>query len=100
MGTLTHETAVSRAREIADRVLAPAAAQNDKTGRFSAAAVDALGREDLLGLMVPTQAGGSGLGPPTFAAAVPTLSEADASAALAYLMHLLLPATLPPPPPP
>jgi hypothetical protein len=30
MGTLTHETAVSRAREIADRVLAPAAAQNDK----------------------------------------------------------------------
>ncbi len=44
MGTLTHETAVSRARDIADSVLAPLAAQNDKTGRFSTEAVDALGR--------------------------------------------------------
>ena len=30
MGTPTHETAVSRARGIADRVLAPLAEQNDK----------------------------------------------------------------------
>jgi len=50
MGTLTHETAVSRTREIADRVLAPLAAQNDKAGRFSTEAVDALDREELLGL--------------------------------------------------
>src|SRR5260370_19738115 len=94
MGTLTHETAVSRAREIADRVIAPGAAQNDKTGRFSTEAVDALGREDLLGLMVPTEAGGSGLGPRTFAAVVATLAEADASVAMVYLMHVLGAATI------
>lgn len=29
-GNLTHETAVSRTAELADRLLAPAAAQNDK----------------------------------------------------------------------
>jgi alkylation response protein AidB-like acyl-CoA dehydrogenase len=89
MGTLTHETAVSRAREIADRVLAPLAAQNDKAGRFSTEAVDALGREDLLGLMVPTEVGGSALKPRTFAAVIATLAEADASVAMVYLMHVL-----------
>jgi len=94
MGTLTHETAVSRAREIADRVLAPLAAQNDKSGRFSTEAVDALSREDLLGLMVPTEAGGSGLGPRTFAVVVATLAEADASVAMVYLMHVLGAATI------
>ena len=62
MGTLTYDTAVSRAREIADRVLAPVAAQNDESGRFSTEAVVALGREDLLGLMVPVEAGGSAWG--------------------------------------
>jgi len=81
MGTLTHETAVSRARDIADRVLALLAAQNDKAGRLSTEAVDALGRQDLLGLMVPTEAGGPGLGPRTFAAVTATLAEADATVA-------------------
>ncbi len=41
---MTHETALSRTKEIADRVLAPAAAQNDKAARFATEAVDALGR--------------------------------------------------------
>lgn len=94
MGTLTHETAVSRARGIADRVLAPLAAQNDKAGRFSTEAVDALGREDLLGLMLPTVAGGSCLGPRTFTAVIATLAEADASVAMVYLMHVLGAATI------
>jgi alkylation response protein AidB-like acyl-CoA dehydrogenase len=89
MSTLTHEIAISRARGIVDRVLAPLAAQNDKSGRFSTEAVDALGREELLGLMVPTEAGGSGLGARTFAALIATLAEADASVAMVYLMHVL-----------
>ena len=42
--TLTLETAVSRAKDIADRVLAPASPGNDKAGRFSEDAVEALGR--------------------------------------------------------
>ena len=57
---MNHETAVSQASEIADSVLAPAARQNDKEGRFSTEAVDALGRAGLLGLMLPAELGGVG----------------------------------------
>jgi alkylation response protein AidB-like acyl-CoA dehydrogenase len=88
-GSMTHETAVSRAKDIAERVLAPAAAQNDKTGQFSTEAVDSLGQTGLLGLMLPAEAGGAGLGPGTFAAVIATLAEADASVAMVYLMHVL-----------
>jgi alkylation response protein AidB-like acyl-CoA dehydrogenase len=85
---MNHETALSQAREIADRVLAPAAAQNDKEGRFSTEAVDILGRVGFLGLTLPTEVGGAGLGPRTFAAVIATLAEADASVAMVYLMHI------------
>jgi alkylation response protein AidB-like acyl-CoA dehydrogenase len=91
---MNHETAVSKAREIADRVLAPAARQNDKEGRFSTEAVDALGRAGLLGLALPTEFGGTGLGPRTFAAVTATLAEADASVAMVYLMHFCATATI------
>jgi hypothetical protein len=40
---MNHETAISNAKDIADRVLAPAARENDKAGRFSSDAVKALG---------------------------------------------------------
>src|SRR5215469_1839980 len=85
---MNHETALSKAREIADRVLAPAASQNDKEGRFSTEAVAALGRAGFLGLMLPTGFGGTGLGPRTFAAVTATLAEVDASVAMVYLMHI------------
>jgi alkylation response protein AidB-like acyl-CoA dehydrogenase len=87
-GIMQHETAISRTREIADRVLAPAARQNDKEGRFSSEAIDALGRGELLGLMLPAEIGGSGLGPRTLAAVTAILAEADASVAMVYLMHI------------
>ena len=44
--------------------------------------------------MVPTEAGGAGLGPRTFAAVVATFAEADASVAMVYLMHVLGAATI------
>jgi alkylation response protein AidB-like acyl-CoA dehydrogenase len=91
---MNHETALSKAGELADRVLAPAARQNDKEGRFSTEAVDALGRAGLLGLMLPTEVGGAGLGPRTFAAVTATLVEADASVAMVYLMHVCAAATI------
>lgn len=91
---MDHETAHSKAREIADRVLAPAARQNDKEGRFSCEAVEALGQAGLLGLMLPAEAGGSGLGPRAFAAVTATLAEADASVAMVYLMHVCAAATI------
>src|ERR1044072_7150522 len=86
---MTHDAAVLKAQEIATRVLAPSAGQNDKVGRFSTEAVESLGESGLLGLMLPVDVGGSGLGPRTFAAVAATLAEADASVAMVYLMHVL-----------
>jgi len=86
---MTHDAAVSKAREIADGVLAPAAGQNDTDGRFSTEAVHALGEAGLLGLLLPADLGGAGLGPRTFAAVTATLAEADASVAMVYVMHVL-----------
>ena len=91
---MNHETALSQAKEIAQRVLAPAARQNDKEGRFSTEAVDSLGQSGLLGLTLPTEFGGAGLGPRTFAAVLATLAEADASVAMVYLMHICASATI------
>src|ERR1700751_4143966 len=91
---MNHETALSNAKEIADRVLTPAARQNDKDARFSSEAVAAIGSAGLLGITLPTEVGGSALGPRTFAAVVATLAEADASAAMVYLMHMCGTATI------
>ena len=91
---MTHDDAVLKAQEIASRVLAPYAGQNDKTGRFSTEAVESLGESGLLGLTLPVDVGGSGLGPRTFAAVAATLAEADASVAMVYLMHILGSATI------
>ena len=91
---MNHETAVSKAKEIADHILAPAARQNDKDGRFSSEAIAALGPGGLLGITLPTEVGGSALGPRTLAAVIATLAEADASAAMVYLMHICATATI------
>jgi alkylation response protein AidB-like acyl-CoA dehydrogenase len=91
---MNHETAILKAREIADRVLTPSAGQNDKAGRFSTEAVEALGESGLLGLLLPVDFGGAGLGPRTFAVVMATLAEADASVAMVYLMHILGTATI------
>jgi len=86
---MTHDAAVLKAREIASRVLAPSAGQNDKAGRFSIEAIASLGESGLLGLMLPVDVGGQGLGPRSFAAVMATLAEVDASVAMVYLMHIL-----------
>ncbi|HUJ93698.1 MAG TPA: acyl-CoA dehydrogenase family protein [Terriglobales bacterium] len=91
---MTHDAAVLKAREIASRVLVPSAGQNDKAGRFSTEAVASLGESGLLGLMLPVDVGGLGLGPRTFATVIATLAEADASVAMVYLMHILGAATI------
>jgi alkylation response protein AidB-like acyl-CoA dehydrogenase len=92
--TMNHDVAVSTAKHIADHVLAPVASQNDKQGRFSSEAVEALGKSGLLGLMLPTKFGGSALGPRTFAGVTATLAETDASVAMVYLMHVCAAATM------
>src|ERR1700724_4801903 len=91
---MNHETAVSNAKEIADRILAPAARQNDREARFSSEAIAALGPAGLLGSMLPSEVAGAALGPRTLAAVITTLAEADASAAMVYLMHMSATATI------
>jgi alkylation response protein AidB-like acyl-CoA dehydrogenase len=91
---MTHDAAVLKAREIASHVLAPSAGQNDKAGQFSTNAIEALGESGLLGLLLPVDFGGAGLGPRTFATVMATLAETDASVAMVYLMHILGAATI------
>jgi len=91
---MNHDAAVSNAKQVAERVLSPAARQNDREGRFSDEAIAAFGPVGLLGLMLPEEVGGAGLGPRTFAAVVATLAEADASVAMVYLMHGCAAATI------
>lgn len=86
---MNHTTAVGRAKEIANNVLAPSASQNDKAGKFSSESIEALGRAELLGMLLPAEVGGGGLGPRSFAEVIAALAEADASVAMVYLMHLL-----------
>ena len=91
---MTHDAAVSKAREVASRVLAPSAGPNDTKGQFSTEAVQSLGESGLLGLLLPEDIGGAGLGPRTFAAVTATLAEADASVAMVYVMHICGTATI------
>lgn len=88
------QSATSAANAIARDVLAPAAADNDKQGRFSTEAIEELGQAGLLGLMLPADVGGASLGPRAFADVVATLAEADASVAMVYLMHTLASVTI------
>ena len=82
---MNHETAVSKAKDIADRVLAPSARQHDKEGLFSTEAVAALGQAGLL-VMLPASSAAPAWGRAA-ATVTTTLAEADASAAMVYLMH-------------
>ena len=96
---MNHETAFSNAKQIAGETLSPAAGSNDKAGRFSTEAIDALARSQLLGLMLPTEVGGLGLGPRTASAIIAAFAESDASVAMVYLMHLCATATIAAAPP-
>jgi alkylation response protein AidB-like acyl-CoA dehydrogenase len=79
---------VSRAEELARKVLAAHAGSVDAEGRWPSEGVAALGRAGLLGLAVPTPLGGAGEGARTFAAVTRTLAEACGSTAMIYVMHV------------
>jgi len=83
------ESAVAAARDVAARVIAPGAAEHDRTGTFPREAVKALGAAGLMGLNVPEALGGSELGPRAIADVLAIVSEADASVAMIYMMHVL-----------
>ena len=88
------QSATSAASRIAQDVLAPAAAENDKQARFSTDAVEALGRAGLLGLLLPADVGGAALGPRAVADVITALAEVDASVAMVFLMHTVASASV------
>ena len=88
------QSATSTASRIAQDVLAPAAADNDKQARFSTDAVEALGRAGLLGLLLPSDVGGAALGPRAVADVITALAEVDASVAMVFLMHTVASASV------
>jgi alkylation response protein AidB-like acyl-CoA dehydrogenase len=64
------------------------AVEVDATGRFPAAAVEALRASGLLGLTIGAEAGGLGAGPVEFGEVVGALATACGSTAMVYLMHV------------
>ena len=88
------QLATRAAGTIARNVLAPAASDNDKHGRFSSEAIDELGSAGLLGLMLPASVGGAAQGPRAFADVVAVLAEVDPSVAMVFVMHTLASVTI------
>ena len=75
-------------------VVAPAATEIDRTGTYPRAAVDALGRAGLLGLISAEDVGGMGLGHRAAAEVVEQLAGACASTAMVVTMHYAAAAVL------
>lgn len=90
MYTLTPEQAslVDRVSELADRTIAPRAAEVDATGAYPAQSLEALGREGFLGLTISQQYGGMGEDTRAMCAVLDAVARRCASTAMCYLMHL------------
>jgi alkylation response protein AidB-like acyl-CoA dehydrogenase len=76
------------AATVADRELAPRAADVDRTAAFPKESIAALGANGLLGLNVPKKHGGLEQGPRTAVAVIDALAQRCPSTAMVYLMHL------------
>ena len=68
-------------------VVAPAAAEVDRTGAYPRSALDALAAAGLLGLVSSTEVGGQGEGPRAATAVVQALAEHCGSTAMVVMMH-------------
>lgn len=79
---------LARARELAETVAGPYAAEVDATASFPQRSLAALAGAGFYGLCVPSSFGGKGQGPRTFAAAVEALAESCASTAMVFVMHI------------
>jgi alkylation response protein AidB-like acyl-CoA dehydrogenase len=79
---------LTRANVVAQEVLSRHADDVDRSARWPAESVAALGQSGLLGLTVPKEFGGAAEGPRTFAGVTCMLAEHCASTAMIYLMHV------------
>jgi alkylation response protein AidB-like acyl-CoA dehydrogenase len=76
------------AAAVADRDLAPRAADVDREAAFPKDSIAALGASGLLGLNVPKEHGGLGQGLRTAVAVIDALAQRCPSTAMVYVMHL------------
>jgi isovaleryl-CoA dehydrogenase len=88
------EAVVTAVRELAQARIAPTAAEIDREARFPAEQLRALAGAGALGLLVPTEQGGSGAGLSALAQACEALGAACASTGMTYLMHSVAAATV------
>jgi len=76
------------AKSLAQETASPVAVDVDLQARFPIEAVTALAEQGFLGLCIPTEFGGKGQPPRTFAAVVEKLAAACPSTAMIYVMHV------------
>lgn len=88
--TEEHEMIRASAREYADRVLRPHAARLDAEEAFPVEAIQAAARAGFLGLTVPEEYGGAGLGNLHAALLLEEVNAADASVGVTISVHLSL----------
>jgi isovaleryl-CoA dehydrogenase len=78
---------MARLTPVLNDVVAPAAAEIDRTGAYPRAALDSLGRAGLLGLISAAEVGGSGEGHRAATAVVQAVAEHCGSTAMVLMMH-------------
>jgi alkylation response protein AidB-like acyl-CoA dehydrogenase len=84
---MSDERYVALVETIASEVVAPLAAELDATARFPRAAVDALAKAGVLGLISATEVGGMGHGPRAAAWVIERLARECGSTAMVVCMH-------------
>jgi alkylation response protein AidB-like acyl-CoA dehydrogenase len=84
----TQQDWLERAEELAGEVLAPAAAEVDRTAEFPHTQLDALRKAGFFGLRADPAHGGAGEGLLTLCLVTEALAKACPSTALIYKMHL------------
>ena len=88
--TEEHQSIREMIRDFATKEIAPKAAQVDREAKFPAETFKALGKLDMLGLLVPTEYGGAGLDYRSYAIAVEEIGRACGSTGLSYAAHVSL----------
>lgn len=76
------------ARAIAQEVALPCSAEVDQQARFPNEALKSFAEQNLFGLCLPGETGGQAQSPRVFAAVVEEISQACASTAMVYVMHV------------
>jgi alkylation response protein AidB-like acyl-CoA dehydrogenase len=88
--TEDHHAIREMVRDFATREIAPKSAEVDRDARFPEETFAALGKLDLLGLLVPTEYGGAGADYRSYAIAVEEIGRACGSTGLSYAAHCSL----------